>query len=45
MESSPMKPGMWWVVTSKEDRTLQAELEGYAEYTERVRSRLMPFVW
>jgi protein-S-isoprenylcysteine O-methyltransferase Ste14 len=31
--------------TRWEDRTLQAELPGYKEYTERVRSRLLPGVW
>lgn len=33
------------VRTSLEDRTLQAELSGYAEYARRVRSRLVPGVW
>lgn len=28
-----------------EDRTLQEKLAGYAEYTERVRFRLVPGVW
>ncbi|MCK4963372.1 MAG: hypothetical protein KAS19_12835, partial [Anaerolineales bacterium] len=28
-----------------EDRTLQAELEGYQDYAERVRYRLIPGVW
>jgi protein-S-isoprenylcysteine O-methyltransferase Ste14 len=28
-----------------EDRTLQTELSGYAEYAERVRARLLPGVW
>jgi protein-S-isoprenylcysteine O-methyltransferase Ste14 len=28
-----------------EDRTLQAELPGYAEYARRVRYRLLPGVW
>jgi protein-S-isoprenylcysteine O-methyltransferase Ste14 len=28
-----------------EDRTLQAELEGYGEYAGRVRYRLFPGVW
>jgi len=28
-----------------EDRTLKAELSGYAEYAERVRARLLPGVW
>ena len=31
--------------TALEDRTLQAELPGYAEYSRRVRSRLLPGVW
>jgi protein-S-isoprenylcysteine O-methyltransferase Ste14 len=31
--------------TGLEDGTLQRELHGYAAYTERVRFRLLPFVW
>jgi protein-S-isoprenylcysteine O-methyltransferase Ste14 len=31
--------------TALEDRTLQAELPGYAEYARRTRYRLMPGVW
>ncbi len=31
--------------TALEDRTLQNELPGYAEYVQRVRYRLMPGVW
>lgn len=31
--------------TSLEDRTLQRELEGYAEYARRVRYRLVPGIW
>jgi protein-S-isoprenylcysteine O-methyltransferase Ste14 len=31
--------------TSLEDRTLQAELQGYGEYAARVRYRLFPGVW
>ncbi len=31
--------------TQWEDQTLQAELTGYKEYTERVRSKLIPGVW
>jgi protein-S-isoprenylcysteine O-methyltransferase Ste14 len=31
--------------TRLEDRTLQEELEGYREYAERVRYRLLPGVW
>ena len=33
------------VRTSLEDRTLKAELEGYAEYSSRTRFRLVPGVW
>lgn len=33
------------VRTVLEDRTLQAELDGYQEYVERVRYRLVPGVW
>jgi protein-S-isoprenylcysteine O-methyltransferase Ste14 len=31
--------------TALEDRTLQEELPGYREYTERVHYRLMPGIW
>jgi protein-S-isoprenylcysteine O-methyltransferase Ste14 len=31
--------------TAAEDRTLQEELPGYAEYAQRVRYRLLPYVW
>jgi protein-S-isoprenylcysteine O-methyltransferase Ste14 len=31
--------------TSLEDRTLQAELPGYAEYTQKTRYRLFPGIW
>jgi protein-S-isoprenylcysteine O-methyltransferase Ste14 len=31
--------------TALEDRTLQAELPGYAEYARRVRYRLLPGIW
>jgi protein-S-isoprenylcysteine O-methyltransferase Ste14 len=31
--------------TALEDRTLQAELAGYADYTRRVRYRLVPGIW
>ncbi|CAG0926622.1 hypothetical protein TFLX_00132 [Thermoflexales bacterium] len=31
--------------TAVEDRTLQAELSGYAAYTRRVRYRLLPGIW
>ena len=33
------------VRTTLEDRTLQSELEGYQEYTSRVRFRLIPGIW
>jgi protein-S-isoprenylcysteine O-methyltransferase Ste14 len=33
------------VRTALEDRTLQDELEGYRDYTRRVRHRLVPYVW
>jgi protein-S-isoprenylcysteine O-methyltransferase Ste14 len=33
------------VRTALEDRTLQKELEGYADYARRVRFRLLPGVW
>jgi protein-S-isoprenylcysteine O-methyltransferase Ste14 len=31
--------------TNLEDKTLQAELDGYRDYTQRVRYRLLPGVW
>ena len=31
--------------TVLEDRTLQAELAGYADYARRVRYRLLPGIW
>jgi protein-S-isoprenylcysteine O-methyltransferase Ste14 len=31
--------------TAMEDRTLVAELPGYAEYAGRVRARLVPGLW
>lgn len=37
--------GITVVRTSLEDRTLQRELEGYAEYARRVRYRLVPSIW
>ena len=33
------------VRTALEDRTLQRELDGYADYARRVRWRLLPGVW
>lgn len=37
--------GLYVIRTALEDRTLQAELPGYADYARRVRSRLIPGVW
>jgi protein-S-isoprenylcysteine O-methyltransferase Ste14 len=37
--------GMFVVRTALEDKTLQNELDGYSNYAERVRYRLMPGVW
>jgi protein-S-isoprenylcysteine O-methyltransferase Ste14 len=37
--------GLMVVRTALEDRTLQAELSGYAEYARQVRYRLLPGVW
>jgi protein-S-isoprenylcysteine O-methyltransferase Ste14 len=31
--------------TVHEERTLIAELKGYADYARRVRWRLIPFIW
>jgi protein-S-isoprenylcysteine O-methyltransferase Ste14 len=33
------------VRTILEDSTLKTKLEGYREYAERVRFRLIPFIW
>jgi protein-S-isoprenylcysteine O-methyltransferase Ste14 len=33
------------VRTALEDRTLQEELDGYKEYTQQTRYRLLPGVW
>jgi protein-S-isoprenylcysteine O-methyltransferase Ste14 len=33
------------VRTELEDRTLQAELPGYADYAQRTRYRLVPGIW
>ena len=37
--------GVIIVRTTLEDKTLQAELDGYQEYTQQVRYRLLPGVW
>ena len=31
--------------TYREDRVLQSELSGYRDYTQKVRYRLLPFLW
>ena len=36
-------PSLWR--TAREDKTLQAELPGYAEYTTETRFRLLPGIW
>ena len=36
---------LWVIRTALEDRTLQAELEGYADYARQVRYRLLPGLW
>jgi protein-S-isoprenylcysteine O-methyltransferase Ste14 len=36
---------LYVIRTALEDRTLQEELEGYAEYTQQVRYRLAPGIW
>jgi protein-S-isoprenylcysteine O-methyltransferase Ste14 len=33
------------VRTVLEDRTLRKELEGYADYSRKVKYRLLPFIW
>jgi protein-S-isoprenylcysteine O-methyltransferase Ste14 len=33
------------VLTALEDRALQAELAGYADYAQQVRHRLLPGIW
>ena len=40
-----MIAGLFIIRTALEDRTLFEELAGYPEYSERVRYRLLPFVW
>lgn len=42
---SSLFAGLLVVRTALEDRTLQDELEGYQEYTRRVRYRLIPHIW
>lgn len=37
--------GLFLYRTAREDRTLRAELDGYAAYAQRVRYRLLPGVW
>jgi protein-S-isoprenylcysteine O-methyltransferase Ste14 len=40
----PVVPVLLWRLLD-EERVLQRDLPGYTEYTRRVRSRLVPFVW
>jgi protein-S-isoprenylcysteine O-methyltransferase Ste14 len=42
---SGVNAGLLILRTALEDRTLQAELAGYADYARRVRYRLLPGVW
>jgi len=42
---SPLLVALVVVRTTLEDRTLAAELDGYREYRERVRYRLVPYLW
>jgi protein-S-isoprenylcysteine O-methyltransferase Ste14 len=42
---SAVSAGLIIIRTALEDRTLLAELPGYAEYSQRVRYRLVPGVW
>ncbi len=37
--------GLFLYRTAREDQTLKAELEGYRDYAQRVRYRLLPGVW
>jgi hypothetical protein len=39
------KPFHFILCTALEDRTLQTELAGYADYVPQVRWRLLPGVW
>jgi protein-S-isoprenylcysteine O-methyltransferase Ste14 len=36
---------LFTIRTAMEDRTLQQELPGYSEYADRVRYRLLPWIW
>ena len=36
---------LYVIRTALEDRTLQEELDGYSDYAQRVRHRLLPGVW
>ncbi len=45
LATSVVLAGMLILRTFMEDRVLQRGLEGYQEYTQRVRYRLVPFVW
>jgi protein-S-isoprenylcysteine O-methyltransferase Ste14 len=43
--ASGLSAGLLILRTALEDRTLQAELAGYADYARRVRYRLLPGIW
>jgi len=36
---------VWVLRTALEDRTLQNELDGYADYAHRVKYKLVPTIW
>jgi protein-S-isoprenylcysteine O-methyltransferase Ste14 len=40
----PFLPVLLWRLLD-EEKILNAQLRGYTEYTQRVRYRLIPFVW
>jgi protein-S-isoprenylcysteine O-methyltransferase Ste14 len=40
----PFLPALLWRLLD-EEKILNAQLRGYTEYTQRVRYRLIPFVW
>ena len=40
----PFLPVLLWRLID-EEKILNAQLRGYTEYTQRVRYRLIPFVW
>jgi protein-S-isoprenylcysteine O-methyltransferase Ste14 len=42
---SAISAGIFVLRTALEDKTLQAELDGYSEYARKVRYRLLPYLW